>query len=421
MSKQWNQDIQDRLKDFPKKAPEGLLDDIKSEMLRRGLSAEPIANKRPTIILRIASVAAVVLMLLGINYLFRWQNPSILPDGQENITFPMAEEIHPVSEEEEKETPSGYPTNPAASRPLAQAIPTPIALPDSTSIKEEKLSGKDTEEETSGQKEAGSPTPQRQETKKRTDEVPRQPKWAYTPSRKSASSFDVSIHYSGLLALDMSLGRDYNDNANVSGPMACPEDGSAERDSTAIASRGASRTFNRHKNSEKAKHHIPVKLGVSFRYYLDDRWSIQSGLTYSYLASDLSYNGYDTSYETKQKLHYIGIPIQAGLRIWESKRFRSYISAGGQVDKLISGKATTHYTLHDRSSGTLIENISDNRLLFSALASIGFEYALGKDFSLYAEPGIHYYFKNGNGLRTHYNDQPLNFNITLGFRFHWKK
>jgi len=72
MKKQWNKDIHDRLKDFPKKAPEGLLNDIQSEMLRRGLSVAPIANKRPAIILRIASVAAMILLLLGISYLFHW-------------------------------------------------------------------------------------------------------------------------------------------------------------------------------------------------------------------------------------------------------------------------------------------------------------------------------------------------------------
>ena len=214
----------------------------------------------------------------------------------------------------------------------------------------------------------------------------------------------------------MPFGGDYDDGISVSGPQ-----DSAGKDSTNTASRGISRSFKRNKNGEEAKHHIPVKLGISFRYYLDDQWSIQSGLTYSYLASDLSYSSLSTSYQTEQKLHYIGIPLQIGLRIWENKRFRSYLSAGGQVDKLISGKATTHYTLDNQSTGTLIENISDNKLLFSALASIGFEYMLGKDLSLYAEPGIHYYFKNGNGLNTSYNEQPLNFNITVGFRFHWNK
>lgn len=419
MNSQWNKDIHDRLKDFPKKAPEGLWDDIQSEMLRRGLSAEPVANKRPAIILRIASVAAMVLMLLGISYLFRWQNPSVLPDGQESQPFPMIAETLPTSEEE-KETPSDTSVASVVSQKTAQVNPAQIVLPDSVNTQEEKLTEETKQEEVVSKEETESPQ-QVQPTKERTGGISKQPKWVYSPSRKKKNSFDVSVHYSGQLALNMPFDEDYDADINLSGPQASPGDGSTGKDSTATASRGANRTFKRYKPGEKAKHHIPVKLGVSFRYYLNDRWSIQSGLTYSYLASDLSYNGLATSYETKQKLHYIGIPIQAGLRIWEGKRSRSYISAGGQVDKLISGKATTHYTLDDQSTGTLIENISDNKLLFSALASIGIEYMLGKDLSLYAEPGIHYYFKNGNGLNTHYNEQPLNFNITVGFRFHWNK
>ena len=419
MKKQWNKDIHDRLKDFPKKAPEGLLNDIQSEMLRRGLSVAPIANKRPAIILRIASVAAMILLLLGISYLFHWQKPSALPDGQGSLTSPIVAETLPTAEEE-KEMLSSTPANPTAVQWTAQATSTPVAPPDSVHTKEETLTENTTQKEVPSKEETESPQ-QAQPATERTGEVSKQAKWTYTPSRKKGNSFDVSIHYSGLLALNIPFGKDYDADINLSGPQASPGDTSEGKDSTATASRSVGRTFKRYKHGEEAKHHIPVKLGVSFRYYLNDRWSIQSGLTYSYLASDLSYNSIATSYETKQKLHYIGIPIQAGLRIWESKRSRSYISAGGQVEKLISGKAITHYTLDKQFSGTLIENISDNKLLFSALASIGIEYMLGKDLSLYAEPGIHYYFKNGNGLNTHYNEQPLNFNITVGFRFHWNK
>ena len=419
MKKQWNKDIHDRLKDFPKKAPEGLLNDIQSEMLRRGLSVAPIANKRPAIILRIASVAAMILLLLGISYLFHWQKPSALPDGQGSLTSPVVAETLPTAEEE-KEIPSSTPTNPTIVQWTAQTTSTPVAPPDSLHTQKETLTEDTTQKEVPSKEETESPQ-QAQPSTERAGEVSKQAKWTYAPSRKKGNSFDVSIHYSGLLALNMPFGKDYDADINLSGPQASPGDTSEGKDSTATASRSVGRTFKRYKHGEEAKHHIPVKLGVSFRYYLNDRWSIQSGLTYSYLASDLSYNSIATSYETKQKLHYIGIPIQAGLRIWEGKRSRSYISAGGQVEKLISGKAITHYTLDKQFSGTLIENISDNKLLFSALASIGIEYMLGKDLSLYAEPGIHYYFKNGNGLNTHYNEQPLNFNITVGFRFHWNK
>ena len=110
-----------------------------------------------------------------------------------------------------------------------------------------------------------------------------------------------------------------------------------------------------------------------------------------------------------------------GYQIWEGKRFRGYIAAGGQVEKLISGKASIICSQNNMIKSTPVQDVTDKRLLFSALASVGVEYALGKDLSLYAEPGVHYYLKNGNGLRTHYNEQPLNINMTVGFRFHWKK
>ena len=88
MSKQWKQNIHDQLKDFSKKAPEGLLDDIKSELSHRGLSAAPVINKHPRIGLRIASVAAMILLLMGISYLFRWKEPTLLPTEQQSATLP---------------------------------------------------------------------------------------------------------------------------------------------------------------------------------------------------------------------------------------------------------------------------------------------------------------------------------------------
>ena len=154
---------------------------------------------------------------------------------------------------------------------------------------------------------------------------------------------------------------------------------------------------------------------------INNRWNIQSGLTYSYLASDLSKSNQQVSYQTKQKLHYVGIPLQAGFRIWSSSRFNGYITAGGQVEKLISGKATTDYSENKKHQSTSTQKIHDKKPLFSALASVGVEYALNKHLYMYAEPGIHYYFKNGNGLKTTYNEHPLYFNITAGIRFNWNK
>ena len=418
MKKQWKQDMHDRLKDFPKKAPEGLLDDVKAEMLRRGLSPVPAPRRRTVsgVFLRVASVAAVIALLFGLSHWFQREETAIVFPEVESSLPVKVDEAPVLPKEEAAENPPA--AIPQASRLLAKAIVKTDTLP--ASSEEETLVEEKTEPEKEEPDTIDRPMPP---STKPVEASPQRKQWAYVPSRKKHASFDVGVYYSGVVAktnpinIVESLGDAITspspDNSQTNNPD------STSTDSRSLG-RAASRSFSRKKHAEKAKHHIPIRLGISLRYYLNERWNLQSGLTYSYLASDLSYTG-PTPYETKQKLHYIGIPLQVGVRIWKSERFRGYLSAGGQVEKLVSGKATTRYTDANQRPGTLVETVSDKKPLFSALASIGAEYMLGKDLSLYAEPGIHYYFKNGNGLKTHYNENPLNFNITIGFRFHWEK
>lgn len=389
MKEQWNKDIHDRLKDFPKKAPEGLLDDIQSEMLRRGLSPTPMPQKNKHIFLRIASAAAVLLILVGISHLWERQ-PIVHPE--EHIFVPTSEEtILPVFAEEEEEK-KNIPTTPVIRKVTAEAQ-TPVSHPDTLASEKENVAS-ETKEEKSQEN-------IQEEQKKEVEEQPVVPtreerKKPFTPIRRKTSSFALGAYYSGLVAQAGISSGEYNgllfDAPNLN-------------------------TSNSTDANNEVKHHLPVRVGISFRYYLGTHWSIQSGLTYSYLATDITRN----SFQKKQALHYIGIPIQIGYQVWGNKHFKSYLSAGAQVEKLVSGKVMTHYWGGNSLQGNTTERISDNRLLFSALASIGAEYALTPYFSLYVEPGIHYYFDNGNGLETHYNDQPLNFNITAGIRFHWNR
>jgi len=411
MSKQWNKDIHDRLKDFPKKAPEGLLDDINSEMLRRGLEISPTSDishsPYPAIIRQVVAVAAMLLLLLGLGY--QWIQypdiPSVPPTIVETTQTPhelIIEPSFPISGKEE--------TISVKITRQKQVI-TNLYSPSADTIyiiKVDSLPLEENSEKEKQEKETVTPNLQRKR------DVYQRNLLAYTPKRKK-TSLTAGIYYSGVVDqenLDFSKNTDhdflYNDT-----PQQSPEFlGNATNNEYPLSHAHL---------EEKERHHLPIQFGLSIRYNINERWSIQSGLTYSYLASDLSKSNQRISYQTKQKLHYIGIPLQAGYQIWTSHRFKGYLTVGGQVEKLISGKATTDYSVDNQHQSTSTENISDNRLLFSALTSIGAEYALGKDFSLYAEPGIHYYFKNGNGLKTHYNDQPLNFNITIGFRFHWNK
>ena len=425
MKKQWNKDIRDQLKDFPKKAPEGLLDDIKSEMVRRGLSPSPVADKPkhlyPSVFRRVASAAAVLLILLGLSLL--WKKPATLPVVSEYPDVYVTEKK--TQEETSLAIPSASLIAKAEKKVVSSSAQTNVKEEENTALQEEEA--KDKEEKQPQDKET-------QETKKEYTPTSSKPKWTYNVSKRKKSSFSIGIHYSGVVAQsDLRMGKgDYDllapppcnpitpPNSNGGAPE--NPDYSNGADTTSVAlSRGLHSVYNIYNFSGRATHHLPVKFGLSLRYVLNERWNLQSGLTYSYLASDLEETRMEDKYDIKQKLHYLGIPLQVGYRIWEGKQFRSYIAFGGQVEKLVSGKATIRHSKKNLLQDTSTQNVSDKKLLFSALASIGAEYMLGNDFSLYVEPGIHYYFKNGNRLQTHYNEQPLNINLTVGFRFHWEK
>ena len=412
MKKQWNKDIRDRLKDFPKKAPESLLDDIKSEMTRRCLTSAQSNHKRIGLLLRIVSITATLFILLGINIL--WEKDVNLQPTTKHADSSTSFTVSPnITETEVLES---QPSTSSQLGLIAQPNKTTTTYPEVSISPKETLpqAGNENIQEENKRIENEQP----EETKKDNVQTYSKPKWTYNvSSSKKKSSISIGVYYSGIIAQTYSRNFTTSDIPVTSGPGQNTDNGNPT-DSTEVArSRRATTTYHL---KGKATHYLPVKLGLSFRYNLDEHWNIQSGLMYSYLASDISENIAKDSYHTKQKLHYIGIPLQIGYKIGESKRFRSYIVAGGQVEKLVSGKATTRHSKNN-SLGTYIQDISDKKLLFSALASFGVEYALGKTFSLYAEPGIHYYFKNNNGLQTHYNEQPLNFDLNIGFRFHWSK
>lgn len=423
MSKQWNKHIHDRLKDFQKKAPEGLLDDIKSEMHRRGLSPVPAdssAATRPGRLLRAAAVAAILLIVSFIGYLWNESAPTYVTD----IHHPSeAQDIRPMVLSEPKPSAAGL-IAAVTPQPAARIPKLNVSASDILPIGQEAEVYAEKTEQPEAEKESAQNTDKGQPKKKTPDisashtgPAHRKSDWNAPSSRRKTPSFAMGTHISGVVA-QKSLQSDKNPFFDTDSPDQTNPD---KPDSTSNAGSKASAHPNLRPQKKTVKHHQPIKFGISFRYSLNPRWNIQTGLTYSYLVSEFSEEYAHQSEQTKQKLHYMGIPVQVGYQVWKKKRFNSYIALGGQAEKLVSGKATTLCRQNNDYCHSYTKNVSDKHLLFSALASIGAEYYLGHTVSLYAEPSVHYYFKNGSGLENHYTKQPLNFNLTIGLRFHWGK
>ena len=170
-------------------------------------------------------------------------------------------------------------------------------------------------------------------------------------------------------------------------------------------------TYKSVQTSENVQHHQPIRFGFSLRYRLDERWSLESGLTYSRLTADITNSVDGQTTTTEQSLNYIGIPLSASYMIWGNRRFSFYLSAGGLVEKMVKGSRTTQ---------GMTNSVSIHPLQVSVNGAAGAEFKFNDDLSLYAEPALNYYFDNGSSIQTLYQEKPLNFNLNVGIRFNIK-
>ena len=145
-------------------------------------------------------------------------------------------------------------------------------------------------------------------------------------------------------------------------------------------------------------HRQPVRFGLSLRYRLTDRWSIESGLLYTHLSSDITTTVEGATTVTEQRLNYIGLPLNISYDLWKNRSFGLYVTTGGTIEKQLEASPWQ----------------------FSINGAAGAEYKFTDNLSLYAEPGLGYYFKDGSNTPTIYQDHPLNFNLSFGLRFNLK-
>ena len=141
-------------------------------------------------------------------------------------------------------------------------------------------------------------------------------------------------------------------------------------------------------------HRQPVRFGLSLRYRIGDRWSVESGLSYTRLSSDITTLVDGVSTTEEQRLNYIGVPLNVGYQLWGNRRFSVYVLAGGIVEKMLDASPWQ----------------------FSLNGAAGVEYMFNRQFSIYAEPGFGYYFPDGSSIPTIYQDRRLNLNLGFGLR-----
>ena len=163
------------------------------------------------------------------------------------------------------------------------------------------------------------------------------------------------------------------------------------------------------------QHKTPVSFGLSVSYGLTPRWALQSGLNYTYLSSSWTTNGVYQG-KTKQKLHFLGVPLSAVYQIAVWKQVRFYASAGVMAEINVAGQQSTRLLNAGQEMTRFDEHVRMNKLLWSANGHVGAAYPLLRFVSAFAEVGASYYWDNGSPIETIHREKPFNVDLQVGLR-----
>lgn len=421
MNNQWSDKLRKRMEVHEEQAPDGLWNDIEQIMLLETL-VEP-AVKQNVILLwgkRISAAAAILLLALSIGYMF-WDNNQLeiqmveeVP--QEKLSSPIKplvadNETTPyIVDSVEVDKTKLLPIGKSMSKRIDTAsVSTPVYSDagDLSSVSEESSNVEEPKENLDNHK--SHPRP-------KVESLATEPDFVFNElPKENKSGWATNIYASNIVPQSNNKYSGYN---NLSSYVMEQHDTDAK---LAMAGNAYGNILLANQYEEvytDIKHNQPVSVGLSADYNINDRWSLRSGLIYTYLSSKLHSGSDNNYYSSNQSLHYVGIPLNVNFNVWKNKKLALYVSGGGLAEKNISGKLTTDYVVDNKVLHTKKSNVKIDQLQWSANASVGAQYNFSDRVGLYFEPGVSYYFENAKSeIETIYKEKPWNLSLRLGLSF----
>lgn len=153
------------------------------------------------------------------------------------------------------------------------------------------------------------------------------------------------------------------------------------------------------------RHYLPLSIKFAVHKELGDGWTLGSGILYNYLYTEVLRHNVSNG---TQKLHYLGLPLSISRQLFTAGSFDFYASAGGTIEYCLSAK---------RHIGRKVKDISLTRFQPSLNLTPGVQVTLFNSLSLFAEPGLSYYFNMNDALETFYTRRAATFNLQTGIRY----
>ena len=201
-----------------------------------------------------------------------------------------------------------------------------------------------------------------------------------------------------------------------------PDDGSSHSRSVimniALNNAGDALGTGTDKIVRKSHHYMPVNFSLALKYRLNNRFALETGLSYSRLKSEFEMGSKGNTINEQQTIHYIGIPVKGIYNIYNMKMWSFYGNLGVTTEVPLYSSFNTSYYLNGILGSTDKTTIRVP-WQWSVGTGIGLQYDFTPNIGLFAEPSLKYYIPTGSQIETYRTEHPFSFSLPLGIRFTW--
>lgn len=367
------------------------------------LTLQPVA-RRTHLIWRMVAAAILLCLLVSVSRLIRKESKTVVVDKQ---PVSVVEPVRPSAPEQKADSLQPFPSREKETHaPLSASIEFMPELIISDTILPELHPAETAVVAQNRHKDLG-PQPDRRQLVPYHSEKPyREPYRAFWSFGIQGGSNSLNGKQGGYSHYDFEMTQPNKPDPDKPDPK--PEQPGEEPPSESPQTKASVGGGSSSGNSETYyyRHRLPVTFGLSLQRKLLPDLAIETGISYTYLHSDILEERKKKI--ESQRLHYLGIPLKLSWTFYRKNDFSLYASGGGLIEYCLSSNA----------------KVPINRWQPSLNATLGMQLVLRKPLSLFAEPGVSYYYNlnpNRIGSYTRFETirsvHPFTFNLQLGIRF----
>lgn len=172
------------------------------------------------------------------------------------------------------------------------------------------------------------------------------------------------------------------------------------------------------KIERRTHHYMPINFSLALKYRLNNRFGLETGLSYSRLKSEAKIGSRGNAIHEQQTIHYLGIPLKGTYNIYNVRQWNFYGSLDAKMEIPVYAPLNTSYhvngTMELSNKSTLHAPIQ-----WSVGTGLGMQYNLTPNIGLFTEPSLQYYIPTGSSIETYRTEHPFTFSLPFGIRITW--